>query len=133
MISLEMIGYFSNQPNTQKYSLKILENKYGNVGDFIATVTKIKAGKFVNEFDDLMNQNNFINHHYYKGPKKIKIIGRSDHLNYWKFNFSACMVTDTSYLRNPNYHKVTDTIETLNVNKIAAVVNAVFDSVYNLK
>jgi hypothetical protein len=55
MISLEMIGYFSNQPNTQKYPLKILENKYGNVGDFIATETKIKAGKFVNEFADLMN------------------------------------------------------------------------------
>ena len=132
MLALEMIGYFSDEPNSQTYPLKAMEKKYGNVGDYIATATKLKAGKFVNHFAEQMNNNPFIKHHYYKAPKQVDIVGMSDHLNYWKFRYSACMITDTSYLRNPNYHKKTDTIETLNLNKMKAVIDAVFSSITTL-
>ncbi len=132
MLALEMIGYFSDEPNSQTYPLKSMEKKYGNVGDYIATATKLKAGKFANQFAGLMNENQHIKHYYYKAPKQIDIVGMSDHLNYWKFNYSACMLTDTSYLRNPNYHKKTDTISTLNLDKMKAVVDAVFQSVLKM-
>ena len=33
------------------------------------------------------------------------------------------MLTDTSFYRNKNYHKKTDTIEKLNFSKMADVVN----------
>ncbi|EMY77114.1 peptidase, M28A family [Leptospira weilii serovar Ranarum str. ICFT] len=32
------------------------------------------------------------------------------------------MITATSFLRNKNYHEITDTIDTLDFNKIAKVV-----------
>jgi len=132
MVALEMIGYFSDEPNSQTYPLKSMEKKYGTVGDYIATATKLKAGKFVNRFAELMDKNTHIKHHYYKAPKQVDIVGMSDHFNYWRFRYSACMLTDTSYLRNPNYHKKTDTIETLNLTKMKAVIDAVFESVIDV-
>ena len=43
-------------------------------------------------------------------------------MNYWNFGYPAVMLTDTSFLRNQNYHKTTDTIDTLNFEKMAQVV-----------
>ena len=50
----------------------------------------------------------------------------------WKHGFPAVMITDTSFLRNPNYHKATDTPDTLNYNKMAEVVDGVSRFIDNL-
>ncbi|MGV6861364.1 MAG: M28 family peptidase [Putridiphycobacter sp.] len=126
MVALEMIGYFSDEPNSQRYPLESMAKTYGTVGDYIATATKLIPGKFVNRFAALMSESNIIKHHYYKAPKQVDIVGMSDHLNYWKFKYSACMVTDTSYLRNPNYHLKSDTIASLDLNRMTKVVDAVY-------
>jgi hypothetical protein len=39
----------------------------------------------------------------------------SDHSPFWDAGYNAVLVTDTSFLRNPNYHKPSDTIETLDL------------------
>jgi hypothetical protein len=56
----------------------------------------------------------------------------SDHHNYWRFGIPALMINDTSMLRNPHYHRVTDTIETLDFSKMAGVVDATFNAIINL-
>ena len=58
--------------------------------------------------------------------------GLSDHHNYWKFGFPGLMINDTSYFRNPHYHEPTDTIETLNFQKMAEVVNSTYRGVIAL-
>ncbi len=40
--------------------------------------------------------------------------------------FSAVMVTDTAFFRNPNYHAAGDTAESLDYSRMAKVVSAVF-------
>jgi hypothetical protein len=42
------------------------------------------------------------------------------------------MINDTSFLRNPNYHQKSDTIETLNFGKMAAVIDATYRAAVNL-
>jgi len=42
------------------------------------------------------------------------------------------MITDTSFYRNSNYHKKTDTMETLDFNRMADVVNAVISAIENI-
>jgi Peptidase family M28 len=49
---------------------------------------------------------------------------RSDHLAFWKSGIPAIMVTDTGDLRNPHYHQPTDTPETLDYARLAAIVGA---------
>src|SRR5207244_3363877 len=38
----------------------------------------------------------------------------SDHSSFWDEGFPALMITDTSFFRNPHYHRASDTAETLN-------------------
>ena len=56
----------------------------------------------------------------------------SDHSSFWKAGFPALMVTDTAFLRNPHYHKATDTADTLNYEFLARVVEAVYAAVVEL-
>ena len=37
----------------------------------------------------------------------------SDHASFWDHGWPAVMVTDTSFFRNPNYHRPTDILTTL--------------------
>ncbi len=37
----------------------------------------------------------------------------SDHSTFWDHGFQALMITDTAFLRNPNYHLSSDRMETL--------------------
>ena len=50
---------------------------------------------------------------------------RSDHAAFWHYGFPAVMLTDTANFRNPNYHKSTDTLDTLNLGFLEQVANAV--------
>jgi hypothetical protein len=42
------------------------------------------------------------------------------------------MINDTSFLRNPNYHQPTDTVDTLDFPRMAQVVDGVFGVVLGL-
>jgi Zn-dependent M28 family amino/carboxypeptidase len=50
---------------------------------------------------------------------------RSDHTSFWEQGFPAVMLTDTANFRNPHYHRPTDTLETLNIEFLASVADAV--------
>ena len=50
--------------------------------------------------------------------------GRSDHISFWEAGIPAIMITDTANFRNPNYHEPTDTPETLDYERLAAIVSA---------
>jgi len=50
---------------------------------------------------------------------------RSDHAAFWDEGFQAVMLTDTANFRNPHYHQPTDGIETLNLDFIERVTDAV--------
>ena len=132
MISLEMIGYFSDKKKSQSYPTKILSLFYGNKGNFITLVKKFKAGKFVRKFCSKYKATKAIRTKKFTAPPILPGIDFSDHLNYWKFGFSALMLTDTSFLRNKNYHEPTDTMETLDINSMAKVIDGVFNTLLKL-
>lgn len=50
---------------------------------------------------------------------------RSDHAAFWHYGLPAVMLTDTANFRNPNYHRPTDTLETLNLDFLTDVTAAV--------
>ena len=57
---------------------------------------------------------------------------RSDNAPFWDEGYPAIMLTDTANFRNPNYHKPTDTIETLNFAFAADVCRSVVGLVADL-
>jgi Zn-dependent M28 family amino/carboxypeptidase len=129
MIVLEMIGYFSDEKKSQDYPLGVLKMFYGGKGDYITVVNKFGKGKFARRFLHKMKKNEESPEvKSFNAPKSLPGIDFSDHLNYWKFGFSASMVTDTAFYRNKNYHMSTDKMELLDLARMAGVIDCVYKS-----
>jgi hypothetical protein len=126
MICLEMIGYYNDIPKSQDYPLGFLSWFYGNKGNYITFVQKWGNGNFGKSLKKLMQQNQFIPTKSFTGPKFLPGMDYSDHLNYWRFNYSAVMITNTSFYRNKNYHKDTDRIETLDIKRMALLIDEIY-------
>ena len=133
MVCLEMIGYFDDRANTQDYPLKILSLFYGNKGDYITLVNKFGKGKFASRFTGKFKRLRKIKTKQLTAPPKLEGIDFSDHRNYWKYGISAVMITDTAFYRNKNYHQRTDTIETLDLERMSQVIDSVYETLIHLK
>lgn len=132
MISIEMIGYFKDAKRTQSYPLGLLKLVYGSRGNYITLVKKFGAGKFAKNFSKEFKHTRSIRTKKFVAPAALPGIDFSDHLNYWKFHFSALMITDTGFFRNKNYHEPTDTMETLDIPRMAKVIDGVFHTLIAL-
>lgn len=132
MICLEMIGYYDTTRKSQRYPVGFLKLFYGGKGDFITVVQKNGNGKFGRQFNRIMKSHDRIETKSFKGSPKLPGIDFSDHRNYWKFGYSAVMVTNTAFYRNPHYHKKSDTMETLDLRRMSLVIDEVYLTVKEL-
>lgn len=114
---LEMVGYASSVPRSQQVPPK-LPVRVPSVGDFLGLLanggskqllgTALQAGRTY--VPDLR----VVGVKILLGLEKhLPVLLRSDHAPFWAAGIPALMWTDTSEFRNPNYHKATDTPETL--------------------
>jgi hypothetical protein len=132
MISLEMIGYFSDEKNCQTYPVGMMKWFYGDKGNFITVVQSFFCGEFGKEFKTLSFKNNSIDTKSIRAPWFIAG-DNSDQINYWKFGYNAVMVSNTAYFRNHNYHTTADKLNLLNIPKMALVIDGVFRTIVQLK
>jgi len=64
-----------------------------------------------------------------EGMEEVRL---SDHQTFWDNGFQALMVTDTAFLRNPNYHLPSDTKETLDYEFMRKVGIGIYHSIIAL-
>jgi Zn-dependent M28 family amino/carboxypeptidase len=133
MICLEMIGYFSDKPGSQNFPNEELKKIYPSAGNFIIVVGRTGQEDFTEEIRQLMKKHSTIDVQSICLPASNQLAGLSDHRNYWSNGYGAVMIDDTSFLRNPNYHNDTDTIDTLDFAKMVEVVKGVFGVMVNYK
>jgi Zn-dependent M28 family amino/carboxypeptidase len=57
----------------------------------------------------------------------------SDHSPFWDLGYPALLLTDTSFFRNPHYHRASDTADTLDLSFMAKVCEGVVTVVLNLQ
>ena len=133
MIYLEMIGCFNDKPKSQNYPVGLLKLFYGNKGDYITVIQKYGNGPFGRQVKRLMKNQGSIKTKSFKAPSWLRGVDFSDHRNYWKFKYSAVMITDTSFYRNKNYHNNTDKMETLDINRMGLVIDELYLTVKNIK
>lgn len=126
MVCLEMIGYYNDKPKSQSYPIGLLKWFYGDKGNFITVVQRWGNGKFGKQMLHLMQESQFLPTKSFKAPKFVAGVDFSDHLNYWNCGYSAVMVTNSSFYRNKNYHEKTDKLETLDIKRMALVIDEVF-------
>ena len=126
MLSLEMIGFFSDEPGSQNYPVPAMSLLYSDRGDFIALIGKLSDFGPMRRIKALMTGATNLPVYSLNAPPRLQGVDYSDHLNYWHEGFPAFMVTDTAFFRNKNYHLASDTYETLDYGRMAKVVQAVY-------
>jgi Zn-dependent M28 family amino/carboxypeptidase len=121
MLSLETIGFFSDEPHSQKYPAR-LGWLYPSTGDFIAFVGNTRYGRLVREVVRAFRKIEPFPSQGGAMPEAISDIGRSDHWPFWQEGYPALMVTDTAPFRYPHYHTPEDTVDKLDFERTARVV-----------
>lgn len=126
MMSLEMIGYYSDVAGSQRYPMSALKLLYGDRGNFISVIGDLTSPWLVRKVRRLMAENSEVAVESLNAPTSLEGVSLSDHRSYWQEGFPAVMITDTAFFRNGNYHQKTDLPKTLNYEKMAQVVRGVF-------
>jgi Zn-dependent M28 family amino/carboxypeptidase len=126
MICYEMIGYFSDEPGSQGFPHPALKDWYPDTGNFIIVGGHSAQPGVAEKLAGLMKPHCAIPVYPVSSPITDSLVDLSDHRSYWKLGYPAVMINDTSFLRNPHYHQKSDTIDTLDFEKMGEVVNGVF-------
>jgi hypothetical protein len=132
MICLEMIGYFSDAPNSQQYPFSGLNKFYSDRGDFIALVGGPSDVGLLRRVKRGMLAANSLPLHSINAPGSLTGIDFSDHWSYWQYGYSAVMITDTAFYRNERYHSPADTADSLDYHRMGQVVDKVLFAVREL-
>lgn len=120
-VILEMIGYYINEPNSQKYP-PLFGLFYPNKGNFIAVVGNFKSKWLTKEVTSSFKKHSSFPIEAISTFEFISGIDFSDHWAFWQQGYPAVMITDTSFYRYAHYHEKSDTHDKLNYEAIAEVV-----------
>ncbi len=132
MVSLEMIGYFSKE-KIQAYPLPGMGLVYPKTGDYVGVVGNFHSSKYVSFFKKGIRKYSNIRTKSLTAPEFFGGINLSDNYSFWHHGYKAIMVTDTSFFRNRHYHQLTDTIDTLDFERMAEVVKGLYYTLGNMK
>ncbi|HAI76523.1 MAG TPA: peptidase M28 [Microscillaceae bacterium] len=132
MICLEMLGYFTDAPHSQAYPLPAMRYLYGHKGNFLAIVGNLQSRTWTQRLAKIFRKNSPVPVRTLWGPENIPGLSLSDHRNYWQIKMPALMLTDTSFLRNPNYHTAYDTPETLDFAKMELITQGLYSTLTKL-
>lgn len=128
---LEMVGYTDRRPGSQRV-LPQLRRPVPSVGDFLAAVGTRRARPLLERLEGArahVPELNLLTHRVALRGFLLPPSRWSDHAPFWDRGYPAVMLTDTSFLRNPNYHQPSDLPETLDYAFMAAVARLVIATV----
>ncbi|MGQ9484397.1 MAG: M28 family peptidase [Desulfosoma sp.] len=127
MICLEMVGYTCGQPGCQSYPFPLGFMNYPSTGDFIGIVGNFSSRNLVGAMKRSFRRNPQLPVVTLTVPLNgwpIPSVRLSDHAPFWDAGYQAVMITDSAFYRNPYYHTVLDTMETLDFPFMAQVVKS---------
>lgn len=139
MLSLETMGYYSDEPNTQSipafydWAYRGLYNRLKSNqfrGNFSTSVCTHNANNFCDKYESYASSLSLEVYTVYIPSLSFVRnffldLFRSDHTPFLLEGVPAVMISDSANFRTPNYHKPTDTRETVNADFIARQANAI--------
>ena len=135
MLCLEMVGYYVDGKNSQDVPPAIpkwLRWLFPRRGNFLAAVGNPRSARLCWKFRRGFKRGTRFPLFSIVLPESIREIHLSDQHAFWINDYPALMLTDTSFLRNPHYHRWTDTAETLDYERMADVTRGVASAVRHL-
>lgn len=131
MISLESLGYYSEEEGSQGYPFLIQAN-FPSVGNFVGVVGRMQGRAAVSRVAESFGRHSDLPFESAALAEFLPGVGWSDHWSFWQHGYEAVMLTDTAVFRNPNYHQAGDTWDTLDYRVMAALTEALVPVVREL-
>jgi len=128
---LEMIGYYSSKPRSQRYPPGF-NFFYPSTGNFIGVVGDFKSKRLVKHTVSSFRRTSNFPIKWIVAWSLVVGIGISDDWSFWKEGYPVVVITDTAYFRNPNYHKRSDTYDTLDYMSMSCVVKGLTGTLVTL-
>lgn len=135
MLCLEMVGYFRNEPNSQRVPDTIprwLHRFFPQRANFLAGVGNLSSWRLCWSFRRGFTRATKLPLFSIVLPERIHEIRLSDNRSFWDQGYPALMLTDTSFLRNPHYHQASDLPETLDYDAMTQVTLGVVGAIKRL-
>jgi Zn-dependent M28 family amino/carboxypeptidase len=123
MLSLETIGYYTDEKGSQSYPLGLMGFVYPTTGNFISFVGNIKSRKLVRDVVGFFRQYAKFPSEAAFLPEQIAGVAWSDQWSFWRVGYPGVMVTDTAPFRYPYYHTSEDTPEKIDYDRLAYLVS----------
>jgi hypothetical protein len=137
VFNLEMIGYYSDEPDSQTlpFGFEILFPAVSDSvaaqdyrGNFLANIGNENSQDLIDLFNnsakEYVPQLRVLSLASPGNGQLVPDLRRSDHAPFWDAGYQALMLTNTSEFRNDNYHEPTDLVSTLNFEFMTNVVKA---------
>ncbi|MGH8641320.1 MAG: M28 family peptidase [Burkholderiales bacterium] len=121
MLSLETIGYYSDDPGSQRYPFP-LGFFYPSTGNFVAFVSNLASRPLLHQALTSFRRHAGVPSEGVAAPAMIPGVDWSDHWSFWQEGWPALMVTDTALYRYPHYHTPEDTPDKVDYERLARVV-----------
>ncbi len=131
MISLETIGYYQNQPDSQTYP-PLLKYFYPDTGNFISFVSNLGSRHIMRDCVQAFSSVTDFPVQSIATLALVPGVSLSDHLAFWRHGYKAFMITDTAFYRYPYYHTAQDTPDKLNYEPFAEMTNGLFLMLFRL-
>jgi len=123
MLSLETIGYYSEEAGSQRYPFPF-GFFYPHTANFIGFVGNMSSRHLLHQVMAIFREHTDFPCEGVAAPGWMTGIGWSDHWSFWKEGFPAVMVTDTALYRYRYYHTPEDTPDKIDYARLARVVTA---------
>jgi Zn-dependent M28 family amino/carboxypeptidase len=131
-IILECVGYARDEEGSQKIPPGV-PIAVPTVGNFLAVIGNQLSSSLTMALEQTMRPHLPVVPLIVPGNGELlPDTRRSDHTSFWEQGLPAVMLTDTANFRNPHYHRSTDTIDTLNLDFMVSVADAVTAAVIEL-
>lgn len=126
MISLDMIGYFSETNYKSPYPVPPMLPESYRGGPATSIIGRIQDAGIIKSLWHQIQKNTTHQFLYGAYPPETPAIDYSDHRNFLNRGYSAVWIGNFFATPNPHYHQAEDTIEKLDMEKMTEVVRAVY-------
>jgi Zn-dependent M28 family amino/carboxypeptidase len=131
MLSLEMLGYYSDAPGSQAYP-PFLKWFYPDRGNFIGFVSNLRSRRALGEVVRAFRANCDFPVEHLASPPFVPGVAWSDQVSFWRAGYPGVMVTDTAFYRYPHYHQASDTPDKIRYPEMARVVEGLAKAIASL-
>ena len=121
MFSLETMGYYTDEPESQNYP-RTVAWLYPSTGNFVGFVGNKESRKLAERTVKLFRKSVAFPSQGAALPERMVGVGFSDQRSFWANDYPGLMITDTAFFRYDHYHTPEDTPDKLNFPHFARVV-----------